>query len=235
MEQQSIICPNCGAVATNPNNCEYCGSLLVRFAFNNEDIDETVFGEKSQVIPGLETALNESLMIQETLTQEQLVITSCVNSNDAFDAFQFFPTKDVNCGTQMPNPFGEISEPSLSLRLSFGTKLPNEEEANQQRECYRRFKSLKLSNLFVELQWEYGVDYYINFGKDAKNAAHISTAIFKSMAGWNKTTKVDIDNQILQKEELAFGSESGQWTKKKIILASAALIIAYIIFMLLIN
>ncbi len=29
---QTIVCPNCGANATNHHNCEYCGSLLVRFA-----------------------------------------------------------------------------------------------------------------------------------------------------------------------------------------------------------
>ena len=52
---KAIVCPNCGANATNHENCEYCGSLLVRFVdqnieydednYNNPDIVETQLGD----------------------------------------------------------------------------------------------------------------------------------------------------------------------------------------------
>ena len=52
---KTIVCPNCGANATNHENCEYCGSLLVRFVdqniqynednYNNPDIVETKLGD----------------------------------------------------------------------------------------------------------------------------------------------------------------------------------------------
>ena len=29
---KTIVCPNCGAVSSNLDNCEYCGSIMVRIA-----------------------------------------------------------------------------------------------------------------------------------------------------------------------------------------------------------
>ena len=38
-EIKTILCPNCGANTTNHQNCEYCGSMLVR-CYEMMDIDE---------------------------------------------------------------------------------------------------------------------------------------------------------------------------------------------------
>ena len=38
MEANVIKCPNCGASSTNHTNCEYCGSLLVRFVDKGIDL-----------------------------------------------------------------------------------------------------------------------------------------------------------------------------------------------------
>jgi hypothetical protein len=36
---ETITCPNCGASAKNHMNCEYCGSMLVRFVDKNISVD----------------------------------------------------------------------------------------------------------------------------------------------------------------------------------------------------
>lgn len=39
---QTIVCPNCGANATNHHNCEYCGSFLVQRAAQGMDVSNYV-------------------------------------------------------------------------------------------------------------------------------------------------------------------------------------------------
>lgn len=53
-----IKCPNCGANATNHSNCEYCGSLLVRFF--DKDIPlppATEIYDKNLFLPGVHDAV----------------------------------------------------------------------------------------------------------------------------------------------------------------------------------
>ena len=57
MEEKTLRCPNCGANATNHDNCEYCGSLLVRLVDNGIDVDAYLSGHKA--LPGLSKALKE--------------------------------------------------------------------------------------------------------------------------------------------------------------------------------
>lgn len=58
---QTIVCPNCGANATNHNNCEYCGSLLVRFIDKGIELDEQKYGHEAFRFEGLEEALTQNL------------------------------------------------------------------------------------------------------------------------------------------------------------------------------
>lgn len=62
---KTVICPNCGASATNLKNCEYCGSLLVRFVDNNIVIDNSKYGSKATVFNGLKESLKRNLEEQE--------------------------------------------------------------------------------------------------------------------------------------------------------------------------
>ena len=65
MENMALRCPNCGANATNHQNCEYCGSLLVRFIDKQIALDENKYGSKSFKLNGLENALRRNLEEQE--------------------------------------------------------------------------------------------------------------------------------------------------------------------------
>lgn len=70
----SIVCPNCGASSTNRNKCEFCGSVLVRFADKNVTDIQEKFGNKATIIPELDSALEENLALQES-NPERIVIT----------------------------------------------------------------------------------------------------------------------------------------------------------------
>ena len=57
----TIVCPNCGANASNFHNCEYCGSLLVRFVDKNIPLDEEKYSKQALKLEGLEDALTKNL------------------------------------------------------------------------------------------------------------------------------------------------------------------------------
>lgn len=61
MNVSTIICPNCGASTTNLRNCEYCGSLLVRFPMLGLSIDKKKYGSKTNLPSGLVNALQNNL------------------------------------------------------------------------------------------------------------------------------------------------------------------------------
>lgn len=60
-----IKCPNCGASSTNHTNCEYCGSLLVRFVDKGIDLSTTSYLTNDKVYAGLIDALKQNLGRQE--------------------------------------------------------------------------------------------------------------------------------------------------------------------------
>ena len=65
MEAKVIKCPNCGASSTNHTNCEYCGSLLVRFVDKGIDLTTTSYLTNDKVYEGLIDALQQNLERQE--------------------------------------------------------------------------------------------------------------------------------------------------------------------------
>jgi len=59
MENTMVLsCPNCGAAITNRKNCEYCGSLLVRFIDKGINLIGTEYTSNVKVYPGLIGACN---------------------------------------------------------------------------------------------------------------------------------------------------------------------------------
>ena len=78
----SIVCPNCGASSTNRNKCEFCGSVLVRFADKDVQNLEEKFGQSVRIIPGLDLALEENLSLQESCTDDSIIITRIFPSKE---------------------------------------------------------------------------------------------------------------------------------------------------------
>lgn len=64
-EGRFLTCPNCGANITNTQNCEYCGSLLVRFVENNIPLDKSKYGDSAFRFAGLKEALKRNLEEQD--------------------------------------------------------------------------------------------------------------------------------------------------------------------------
>ena len=65
-ELKSYTCPNCGANTTDARNCEFCGSLLVRFVEKGIDLSQTTYLDDTETFPGLINALKQNLQLQES-------------------------------------------------------------------------------------------------------------------------------------------------------------------------
>lgn len=63
MNEGTIKCPNCGAIATNKMNCEYCDSLLVRLV--NTSLSITHY-KNEYIYPEVLNALKNNLELQKT-------------------------------------------------------------------------------------------------------------------------------------------------------------------------
>ena len=67
---QTIVCPNCGANASNHSNCEYCGSILVRFAGveHQDDLAEfksVIASEDKTMLTTAEKVLREGIWTEK--------------------------------------------------------------------------------------------------------------------------------------------------------------------------
>ena len=73
---KTIICPNCGAVSTNLENCEYCGSILVKIASVLETSSEDTMSEMKNL--GFGKSVYVSLRILEKLEKCKIKDKTCI-------------------------------------------------------------------------------------------------------------------------------------------------------------
>lgn len=75
---KAIVCPNCGANATNHENCEFCGSLLVRFEDLNIQYDEDNYNDPDIV----ESPLGDILSLHLMTTKQPGIGGVCTRISD---------------------------------------------------------------------------------------------------------------------------------------------------------
>lgn len=201
-ELKTYVCPNCGANTTNAQNCEYCGSLLVRFVEKGIDLTATTYTSNDAVFPGLIAELQKNLRLQE-VTEESVV-------TDIWTA-KYTDDDNGNCGCVLRS--GRCSwydgtdmnlndeEKGLVISLEFSTYVNSGNETfnanvlSQQ----KRFEQLKSANLFTKNicyytdQWgdkRKGVQFAIDFGCDAEGAARLISEVL------NKVYEIDLSESM---------------------------------------
>lgn len=213
MELKTITCPNCGATTTNPNNCEFCGSLLVRFADKGIDLSQTSYLNNEKVIPGLIPELKKNLMLQKTT--DEIVITdiylrfpegtsgrelNVIRSGYANWENLYFPDFSSEKPILLNN-----SKHGLVIVFSFREK---EGERNRDHDVFKSLSSYSLYTQHVEIDNSEepllgrGVKYTyaIDFGEDAEGAARLISEYLEieeqrlQMDGWFYATNVGLNN-----------------------------------------
>jgi len=190
-----IKCPNCGANTTNAQNCEYCGSLLVRFEDKGIDLAYSSYLNDTQTYPGIKNALELNLGLQKSNPFEGVVTD--IFSKDGNDLVSLFCiirsgyAKFMD-GTIIPSN----TEKGLCVIISFDYYTDNRSSEfvnwNQKEEGqHKKFKSLDIFSLFAEhicFHRENGdgdeqksYEYFIDFGEDAVGAARLISKIMSEV------------------------------------------------------
>lgn len=201
-ELKNYVCPNCGANTTNAVNCEYCGSLLVRFVEKGIDLTATNYTSNDAVFTGLIAELQKNLRFQEVT--EEYVSTDIwttkytKENNGVYGAVHRSGKCNWANGTSM-NLNNE--KKGLVVGLNFATYVESGQEtfnANVMSQ-QKRFEQLSSASLFTKNICYYtdpwgnkrkAVEFAIDFGCDAEGAARLFSEIL------NKVYEIDLSESM---------------------------------------
>lgn len=185
---KTVQCPSCGASASNLQNCEFCGSLFVRFNDLNI-ITKDLYSKNGEfnkfIFPGLEKELSKNLSLQ---TKENWIVTD-VNLNNKIYA-QIVASKGIEDLLKKNN----IKIPSISIHIPFG-------EHNKYE--FEKFQELEESRLFKHTyDQESGFhDYVIDFGSDARGASYLVSKILIEVEGIDPESELNYETSDFNGEK----------------------------------
>ena len=229
-ELKSYVCPNCGANTTNAQNCEYCGSLLVRFVEKGIDLSHTSYLNDNAVFPGLVEELKRNLKLQSENPKDWVSTELCKKVDNRSEGLSIMNLVSWADGTVSPEFDG--SKKGLCIGLDFDTfmDVANNKEFNDEQDAQlARFRQLDSFTLFTAHNCtfkdnngrsRYGREYAINFGEDAEGAARLVSEILIKVKGWSPTEPYDMftnvgNNNINRARNAwnaAHGYEAGSYT-----------------------
>ena len=199
MEANVIKCPNCGASSTNHTNCEYCGSLLVRFVDKGIDLSTTSYLTNNKVYEGLIDALKQNLDRQEL--SESAVETGIFYkssptvklSRKRHGVATVFRSGSTTWSDGDPIKLGDKNR-GLVIKFSFDKHADGNDVSDERIDRQLQdFKSLASFPLFTS---HYGIymrpgsssryrsqEYAIDFGHDVEGAARLISEVLSKVYG----------------------------------------------------
>ena len=193
MELKVLKCPNCGANTTNAQNCEYCGSLLVRFVDKGIDLSKTSYTNDSATFPGLAEELKRNLQLQEKNPGESVVTDLCTTNADTGDGECICVLRSGKCVWADGHEIIISNDRNgLIIELKFDTLVDgngNDDWSKKQMKKLEAFKKLDSFPLFTGHTCNYTAygeerycrEYAIDFGNDAEGAARLISEILQKV------------------------------------------------------
>ena len=183
-DQVLFQCPNCGASIKNSLNCEYCGSLLIRFEAQNIPLNLVKYGKDGFSFPGLEDALKRNIELQK----KHPGVNTCTDIDESTGTVNLQVSKSGMIEGESFDPFTD--KPGLEVALRF----LSDKSADFQ--YYKIFEKLDIFGLFktnlVDYLQDQGMkpfkECYIDFGEDYVSASRMITTIIKEVYGMDEST-----------------------------------------------
>lgn len=202
MELKTLVCPHCGANTNNTQNCEYCGSLLVRFVDKGIDISNTSYTSDKCEYPGLLTELKNNLKLQKEQPDAVCTDMNWTAYDGGSGCISIGQSGHFNWQDGSPIRLGDESG-GLIVALNFSTCTDNSAYSDFNREMdsqLQKFKALKSFPLFTSHTCTYtyagnsrfGREYAIDFGQDAEGAAALISEILSKVLNLQPTDNYDI-------------------------------------------
>lgn len=205
-ELKSYVCPNCGANTTNTQNCEYCGSLLVRFVEKGIDLSHTSYLNDNAVFPGLVEELKRNLELQSENPKDWVATDLYKNFDNRCDCLSIMNLLSWQDGTRSPEFDGKKKGLCICFDFSTYMDVANFKDFNDEKDAQlARFRQLDSFPLFtahnctykeVDGRSRYGREYAINFGEDAEGAARLVSEILIKVYGWSPTEPYDMFTNV---------------------------------------
>lgn len=217
MELKTLECPHCGANTTNTQNCDYCGSLLVRFVDKGIDITNTPYTNGDNVYPGLLAELRNNLKLQLENPNEEVCTTDIywTRKDGSYDCISIGRSMSFYWQDRTIIELGS-SHNGLIIVLSFSTyqdqdqaELKYNKEMDNQLSKFKKLKSFELFTShvcsFKDMHGcsRYGREYAIDFGNDAEGASILISEILSQVKGITQSDNIDIftnigENKVVQ-------------------------------------
>ena len=212
LQVKTVVCPNCGANSTNLHNCEYCGSLLVRFVDKGIDISNTSYNSGDDVYPGLLTELRNNLRLQLENPNEKACVTDIFwpRQDGGWGSISIGRPMSFNWVDNSPMELGS-SHNGLIVTVNFSTYCDTYYDQKfsvfnkEMDEKLSKFKRLTSFDLFtshtssfkdVEGYSRCGREYAIDFGNDAEGASALISEILSKVEGLKPSDSFDIFTNI---------------------------------------
>lgn len=178
---KTVVCPNCGAVSSNLDNCEYCGSILVKIA--------SIFQEEGKdVTKGLkELGIGESVYVNPAIVESIEKNTNrCKRFNTTVECFfPLYYSKEDRWLDNISIIFHPNSAPILKIKYFMGDFTENK--------IFKFFESLRISRLFKITQEGNSMICSLQMDDDVKTTSQIIASIITSPFNF-------IDNAIYTSE-----------------------------------
>ena len=199
MEMNVIKCPNCGASSTNHTNCEYCGSLLVRFVDKGIDLSTTSYLTNDKVYAGLIEALKQNLDRQElsdSAVETGIFYKSSPTvklSRKRHGVATVFRSGSTTWSDGDPINLGDKNR-GLVIKFSFDIHAEENDASDERIERqHQEFKALGSFPLFTSHSGIYmrpgsssrfrSQEYAIDFGQDVEGAARLISEVLSKVYG----------------------------------------------------
>lgn len=222
-EIKTYTCPNCGAQITNTRNCEYRGSLLVRFAVHGIDVTKTEYMKDDYVFPGLKEELEKNLKLQKEHPGMPVVTDIRKKSSDGnMISISIISTGRLRWMDHTPVEL-ESGEGGLLIDLDFvkgnDSSIACKEFNDRMDSELSKFKKLDSFPLFtshynqnfIQHGFErYGYEYVLDFGEDAEGAARLVSEILTKVEGVSVEENVDMFTNV---GNIKIGIARNNWRK----------------------
>ena len=199
MEMNVIKCPNCGASSTNHTNCEYCGSLLVRFVDKGIDLSTTSYLTNDKVYAGLIDALKQNLDRQElsdSAVETGIFYKSSPTvklSRKRHGVATVFRSGSTTWSDGDPIKLGD-KDRGLVIKFSFDKHAEDNDVSDERIERqHQEFRALGSFPLFTSHTGIYmrpgsssrfrSQEYAIDFGQDVEGAARLISEVLSKVYG----------------------------------------------------
>ena len=180
-DQILFQCSNCGASITNSLNCEYCGSLLIRFEAQNIPLDILKYGKDGFAFPGLEDALKTNIELQKKYP----AVDTCTDIDESTGTVNLQVCKSGMVEGKTFDVFTD--KPGIEIALRF---IAAKREDIQYWKVFEKldiFKLFKINDIVLEdLAYK---ECHIDFGEDYVSAARMISIIIKEVYGLPESTE----------------------------------------------